>query len=507
MSHLITLPILVPMLTGLVMLLPPINTSRTRQRLFAGASLIVQLVLAMALINQATQTPWSFYAMGDWQAPFGIMLMLDRMNALLVMLTSILAFATFLYASAGEDNEGAYFQPLFQFQLMGIQGAFLTGDVFNLFVFFEVLLIASYALLMHGGTKQRTRAGLHYVTLNLVGSALFLFALGILYGTLGTLNMVDMAAKVQHLPEDTAPLVAAGGLLLLVVFGLKAALLPLHFWLPQSYSAAAAPVAALFAIMTKVGLYAIIRIFSLVFGEHAGELAQLAQAWLWPLALLTIAAGILGVLSSQDLRRLVAHLVVISVGSLLAVTSIGNAQALAAVLYYTLHSTLISAALFLLVDMIANQRGKAGSRVVAARPVAQPLALGACFMVAGLSIAGMPPFSGFVGKVMLMQTMPSAGWMLGFWPLALLSGLATLVIFSRAGSTLFWRVHGQATETQGSPKAHWFGMGLLLSASLVLTLWAAELTAYTQVAAQHLMQVDTLIQTLLPLHVPGDLTP
>ncbi|OUS36230.1 cation:proton antiporter, partial [Oleispira antarctica] len=266
MQHLPIFPILLPMLAAVFMLLPPLSNSITRHRVFAITVMVTLVITSALLLLTSHQQGIQMYVLGGWQPPFGITLVADRLSTLMVLLTSVLGLGALLYACAGDDNEGMFFHPLFMFQIMGVNGAFLTGDIFNLFVFFEVLLIASYALLIHGGGKQKTKVNVHYVILNLVGSSIFLFALGILYGTLGTLNIADMANKVRLLGENEQALVKAGGLLLLVVFGLKSALLPLHFWLPKTYAAASAPVAALFAIMTKVGIYSILRVHTVVFG-------------------------------------------------------------------------------------------------------------------------------------------------------------------------------------------------------------------------------------------------
>nr|MBF3179384.1 monovalent cation/H+ antiporter subunit D [Pseudomonas aeruginosa] len=235
MSHWLILPILLPLFAGSLLLLPLAERWRRGLSLLAALALIP---LSLLLMRTAASGDLSVYALGNWAAPFGIVLMLDRLAALMLLATAVLGSAALIYALRGDDRLGKHFHALFQFQLLGINGAFLTGDLFNLFVFFEILLIASYALLLHGGGAERVRSGLHYVILNLVGSAFFLIAVGTLYGLTGTLNMADMAQKIAMADAERAPLLAAAGLLLLVVFALKAALLPLYFWLPRAYAAA-----------------------------------------------------------------------------------------------------------------------------------------------------------------------------------------------------------------------------------------------------------------------------
>ncbi|HEX9802005.1 MAG TPA: monovalent cation/H+ antiporter subunit D, partial [Gammaproteobacteria bacterium] len=370
MNHGIILPIVLPLLSGLLLLTGKPGVT-PRKRLFSLLATFALLPLALWLLLLADDGTYRVYALGNWSAPYGIVLVLDRLAALMLLLTALLALPALWYASRGDDSRGNHLHALFQFQLMGLNGAFLTGDLFNLFVFFEVLLIASYALLLHGGGAARSRAGLHYVLLNLAGSSLFLIAVGVLYGVTGTLNMADLALRVAAAAPAEAGLLQAAALLLLLVFCLKAALLPLYFWLPAAYSAASAPVAALFAIMTKVGIYAIIRVYTLIFGEQAGQLANVASDWLWPLALATLLLGAVGALAADKLRTLIAYLIIISVGTLLAAVSFNSAETLAAALYYLLHTTLLSGGLFLLAGIIGRHRGPATDRFVSAGAMPQ----------------------------------------------------------------------------------------------------------------------------------------
>jgi multicomponent K+:H+ antiporter subunit D len=499
-THLPVLPILIPLFGALFMLLPPFaGPEKYQWRRFATLVLmLLQIGCSVWLMLQVIQQGASFYALGNWQAPFGIVLFADRLAVLLVVLNGVLGLGATLYAFAGIDREGKYFHPLLQFQLMGINGAFLTGDLFNLFVFFEILLIASYALLIHGGGKQKTLANVHYVILNLIGSSLFLFALGTLYGTTGTLNIADMALRISQLSAGEQVIAKAGGLLLLIVFGLKAAMLPLHFWLPRTYAAASAPVAALFAIMTKVGIYGIFRVYTVIFGERAGELANMVQPWIWPLAFLTIIAGAIGALASPNLRNLAANLVVISVGTLLIAFALRTPEATAAGLFYLVHSTLVTGALFLIADMIGQQRGKALDWFVMARKVSQPALLGILFFVAAMTVAGLPPFSGFIGKLVILQSAHSAAEMLWIWPVILLAGLISIIALSRAGTTLFWRYTGDGDKSQLQTLSRWqiSGAVLLLVASPLLVIFGAAVTQYTDTAAAQLHQLQGLFEVM-----------
>ncbi|MBO3276372.1 monovalent cation/H+ antiporter subunit D [Pseudomonas schmalbachii] len=494
MNHLLILPILLPLFSGCLLL------AAFGERLQRGVSLLATLALlpvSVALLQQAAGGQIQFYALGNWQPPFGIILVLDRLSALMLLANGLLAAFALIYAVRGDDRRGRHFHALFQFQLAGLNGAFLTGDLFNLFVFFEILLIASYGLLLHGGGAGRVRAGVHYVVLNLVGSAFFLIAVGVLYGVTGTLNMVDMARHVAALGAEQAPLVRAAALLLLVVFGLKAALLPLYFWLPRSYAEASAPVAALFAIMTKVGIYSILRVYTLIFGAEAGELANLASAWLWPLALLGIAVGSLGALAATTLQGLLAYLVVVSAGTLLAALAMGSQVALSAALYYLLHSTWVAGGLFLLADLLARQRGEKGGQLVQGPALLQPHVLGGLFFFGAIAVVGLPPLSGFMGKLLLLRAASTPGQTLALWSVLLVSGLVTIVALSRAGSTLFWRTGRSMLDSAERDVVRLLAtVGLLLTA-LLLILFARPMLDYAQATATQLLDVELYRQAIL----------
>ena len=272
MNPLVIAPALLPLLAAILLLLLRHPNLRLR-RWVSLVAVLGQVGLALALMAAVSAGDILVYALGHWPAPFGIVLVADRLTAWMLVITSLLALFALLYAIRGDDATGRHFHILFQLQLFGLNGAFLTGDLFNLFVFFEILLLASYGLLLHGGGRERTRAGLHFVVINLLGSTLFLFAVGTLYGVLGALNMADLAVKVAATPAENVALVRAAGLLLFGVFALKAALLPFYLWLPAAYTHTSAAVAALFAIMTKVGAYSILRVYTLIFGANAGPAA------------------------------------------------------------------------------------------------------------------------------------------------------------------------------------------------------------------------------------------
>ncbi len=496
MSHWLIMPVLLPMVAAILMLLTA-RLGRRVERTISLLSMLGLVLISVALLNTALAGDYQVYAVGNWVAPFGIVLVLDRLSALMVLLTSVLALFSLLYACNGQDRKGRHFHVLFHMQLMGLNGAFLTGDLFNLFVFFEILLIASYGLLLHGGGPLRSRAGLHYVILNLAGSALFLVAIGALYGMLGTLNMADLAVKVAQAEPEQLRLIHISALLLMVVFGLKAALLPLYFWLPSAYSVASPAVAALFAIMTKVGIYAIIRMFMLVFGIEAGVLSHLAQPWLLPLGLVTLALGAFGVLASRCLRRQVAYLVVVSVGTLMAGVGLLTVESLAASLYYLLHSTLITGGMFLLADVIARQRGDVGSQLRLGPTVTQPLLLSTLFFIGALAVAGLPPLSGFIGKLLLLQAAvdePSMAW---FWSVILIASFFALIALSRTGSALFLKTDDQATTGVRVEPVSLIAVVALLLTSPLLAFYGDAVSSFTTDTAEQLMQPMYYIEGVL----------
>lgn len=498
MNHLMILPIVIPLVTGAFLLLM-YGYNIGRQRSLSVASTVLLVVLAVWAVLQADVADYTLYRLGNWQPPFGIVLVLDRLSAIMLLLTALLSLFCVLYASRGADRAGSHFHALLQFQLMGINGAFLTGDLFNLFVFFEVLLIASYALLLHGGGRARSRAGLHYVIINLVGSALFLLALGILYGLTGTLNMADLARSIANAPAADLPLLKAASLLLMVVFGVKAALLPLLFWLPRAYSAASAPVAALFAIMTKVGFYAMVRVFLVVFGLDQGAPANgTVMAWLWPMALVTLALGGIGVLGAASLRTLTAYMVIVSMGILLAALSLNDQKLLAASLFYLFHTTCMTAVFFLLADLIGRYREHGYDRFSIISPLSHRWVLGSLFLVAAISLASLPPFSGFISKAWILRSSSHLSDYLWLWAAILVSGLFIIAALSRAGSGWFWRP-GECTIKPSPPldSVRSSTVAVMIAISFSLSLFAQPIMEYVEAAAELIYQPSGYVNAVL----------
>ena len=498
MSHLTAWPVFLPLIVGFLLLFARLGGLRLQRSLNLLAVLGL-IFLSLELLRVSASGVHQVYLLGNWIAPYGIVLVLDQLSALMVLITSILALGALWYAIATDtDQKGAHFHVLFQLQLFGLNGAFLTGDVFNLFVFFEVLLLASYGLLLHGNGRLRTKAGLHYVVINLIGSTLFLFAVGALYGALGTLNIADMAAKVAQAPAEDMGLIAAAGLLLLVVFGVKAAMFPLYLWLPAAYANTSAPVAALFAIMTKVGIYAIIRVHGTVFGEQAGELAFFHLPWVLGLGLITLALAALGVMASRGLREQVAYLVLASVATLLIGLGLNSPQALSATLYYLIHTTIKAGGMFLLADLIARGRGTLEDRFNSAPIMPNAILIGSTFMFGAIAMTGMPPLSGFFGKVLILASALNQAWFALILTVVLLAGLVMIISMARAGSLLFYRTQSVAV-LPGEPlnRSAYVAIAGLFMFSPILVLFANPITAFTDMAALQQFDSATYIEAVL----------
>lgn len=468
-SHLIITPILLPLVAGAVLLMVDERRRKLKRGLSIGAALLL-LVNALALLylvtvpDAAGQPRQLAYLLGNWRAPFGIVLVADRLTVLFLLLTSILGLTSLLYSAARWDRAGPRFHALFLLLLMGVNGAFLTGDLFNLFVFFEVMLAASYGLALHGSGVARTKAGLHYVTINVATSLLFLIGVSLIYATTGTLNMADLASRIPAVPPDDLMLFEAGAAILGIAFLVKAGMWPLNFWLPPTYAAAPAPVAAVFSILTKVGIYIIIRLTSLLFGDEAGRVAHFTDTWLVIGGIATIIYGTIGVLSARTLARLAGQYVLISSGTLLGAIGIGNPVVLTAALFYLTSSTLAVGAFYLIIEPI-ERRGDDDGASVPGEPVfddeytgaldageedeigvvipATIAILGGGFAFCTLLLSGLPPLSGFIGKFAILEGLMRFGgdidtttWV--FIAVIILSGLAVLITMTRAGIDLIW---------------------------------------------------------------------
>ena len=466
MNHLAILPILIPMMAIIANLI--MSDQRSNKRVVGlnigfSALLLLVSILLFVVLAQSGGTAAAVYPLGNWPVPFGIVLVADRLAAIMVLTTSILALAALIYASARWHSRGPNFFPMFHALTMGLNGAFLTGDLFNLFVFFELLLAASYGLALFGSGRNRVRAAMHYIVINLVASSLFLIGVALIYGTTGTLNMADIARAVPLIAPDDRGLFEVGAAVLGIAFLIKAGSWPLHFWLPNTYSAAAPPVAALFAVMTKVGFYSILRLWMLVFAnETAGPEWTFGQTTLLVLGVATLAYGSIGALSCKALDRLASYLILVSAGTLLLAVGYNSPGVTAGALFYVVVATLAAGALFLLKDII-DQILPAEAQVLAVslelygdeeemvdedQEVSRTIPAAAtivtlCFAIAALVMAGLPPLSGFLAKFAMISSAlaadgaPNAAtwWMIGS---LIISGLFVLVSMVRNGINIFW---------------------------------------------------------------------
>ena len=468
---------------------------------------LLGLFTAVNYLIFASSGQISVYNLGEWAAPFGIVLVLDQLSALMLVLTYGLAVPVMWFASKEWDERGRYFHAMCHFLLMGLTGAFLTGDLFNLFVFFEILLMASYVLLLHGQGKARFQLGIHYVTINLLASALFLIGLGMIYGSVGSLNMADVARLMPLLEGDQHRIAVAGGLLLFTVFGIKAAMLPVGFWLPKTYAVATTPVAALFTIMTKVGIYAILRVNGTVFDDAISR--EILQYILLPIGLITSVYGVIGAMGAERLRRFIGFMILSSVGTILIAISLFNTLAWAAALYYLVHSTIIAAAFYILSGWITSQRGEFKDHFKIAPQMKQHKVVALTYFTIALMMAGLPPFSGFLGKVFILQATAHSPYQLLIIVTVLVVSLLSIIAFTRVGFVIFWRATKpednpneaayaayQALPEQ-APKRNDKTIYLLLVGLMAYMVFAGPIQKYTYQTAEQIQNNVLYEQTLL----------
>ncbi len=525
-DHLIVAPVLLPLLAGAAILTFGSERHRNYHAAINVAATFALIGIALALLRAADAAPAGIvgvYRLGNWPAPFAIVLVADRLAALMLLLTSIVAAAAVVFSLARWHRVGAHFHPLFQFLLMGLNGAFLTGDLFNLFVFFEVLLVASYGLALHGSGSARIKAGLHYVAINLAASVLFLIGVSLIYSMSGTLNMADLAARMPALAVQERTLLEVGAGILGIAFLVKAGMWPLCFWLPATYSVAGAPVASVFAILTKVGAYVVLRLWLLLFGDAAGASAQFGGTWLLIGGMATIAFGAIGSMASQDMPRLASFSVIVSAGTMLAAIGMGQAGVTGGALYYLISSTLALSAFFLLVELVERGRDPWADMLAVTREaygddevggpekeeeagIAIPATmglLGIAFMGCALVIAGMPPLSGFIAKFALLTAaldpapaaggVPTAAW--GLLAALILSGLATLIAMTRAGIRAFW-----ASPDRVVPRVRLIEMApiaTLLILGVMQTVGAGPVMRFVQATAQSLHAPHAYVRGVL----------
>jgi len=492
----VVIPVVWPMLTATLLL--AVN-SRKWQRWITVGSLFGLLAIEVLLGLTVGGGTILVHRLGDWPAPFGIILVADRLAVIMLLLATITGIAVVLYDIADPDPDlrRLPFYPLFQFLLMGLNGAFVTGDLFNLFVFFEVLLISSYALITLGASGRQLRAGFQFVVLNLVSSALFLFGVGALYGLTGTLNMADLAVKVPLLPAGDGALLHVAMMSLLVVFAAKAALLPLAFWLPDAYPAPPAPVSAMFGgIATKVGVYALLRVFTTVFADVRAPAAEV----LIFLGSVSMILGVLGAVAQTEIRRLLSFHIISQIGYLAFGLALFTVAGVAAAIFYMVHYTIVKCALFLVGGMGERLGGARDLKRLGGLAHRSPL-LALLFFVAGISLAGLPPTSGFLSKYLLLAAGLAEGRYLAV-TVGFVAGLLTLLSMMKIWTMAFWGAPREGTT--GRVRGTQLGAaGLLVSFSVTIAVLAQPLYELTRATAEQTLDTAAYVAAVAPVSMRG----
>jgi len=531
LQHLPVMPILLPLVSGALLLFLPQSRTVLRSSI-AVLTILAQAVIAAYLLYRLIKPQPGLlehgvevYLLGGWVAPYGIVLVVDRLAALMLALNAAIALPVHFYSLARWDRIGVHYHSMVLFLLMGLNGAFLTGDLFNLFVFFEILLAASYGLLMHGSNAVRVTAGLHYVAVNLVGSLIFLTGVSLIYGVAGTLNMAELGVRWAALAEADRGLFEAGVGILGIAFLIKSGVWPLNFWLPRTYSAASPPAAALFAIMTKVGVYSLLRIGSLLAQPDAP--VPFGGPWLFYGTVATIWFGIVGMLAARQLTRLVAFSVIVSSGTLLAVIALRVTPALAPMLLYLIASVPAGAAFFLIAGMSERMRVNSMAETMAPQPttytafmagepaevaenevdevgVAIPAALaflGLAFVSCVILTTGLPPLVGFLAKFSMISALlgpalnesSADAWLLIVS--LLVAGFAGLFALTNRGMRTFWST-GRATPRLSFIEAA--PVAVLIVLCVTITILAGPVMEYLEGTVQWLQDPAAYIQAVIP---------
>jgi len=497
MNVLLILPLLIPLLTAIAAILAWKWPQVQRGLSVVGAAGL--LAAGVGLLVSVSQEGIQAVQMGGWPAPFGITLVADLLSAIMVVLAGLVGLAVAVYSLASMDpqREAFGYYPLLHVLLMGVSGAFLTGDVFNLYVWFEVMLIASFVLVALGGERAQLEGAFKYVTLNLLASALFLAAVGILYGVAGTLNMADLS---RQLPQVAQPgLVTTLAMLFLVAFGIKAAVFPLFFWLPASYHTPPVAVSAIFGgLLTKVGVYALLRVFTLLFLDDAA----FTHALILVIAGFTMVTGILGALAQKEFRRILSFNLISHIGYMLMGLGLFTPLALAGSIFYIIHHIIVKTNLFLISGVVRWLGGSYRLQKLGGLYRSYP-GVAFLFLVPALSLAGIPPLSGFWPKLALLQ----AGLQeeqYAIVAVALLTSLLTLLSMTRIWSDVFWKER-PAAGSPGRDVVHPFTPWLLrllpvaaLAAFAVLIgLLAEPLFDLSTRAAEQLLNPAGYVETVL----------
>jgi multicomponent Na+:H+ antiporter subunit D len=476
MTTLATLPVVIPLLAGALALAlgRTVAVRRTIGLVASGASAAVATILLVVVDTEGTIV----VAVGGWAPPFGIELVADRFSALLLLASTVALFAVLVYAvsqrATDEDFRG--FHAVYQILSAGVALALLTGDLFTMFVAFEIMLTASYVLLTHRADGSETRSAISYVVIGLVASALFLISIGLIYGVTGTVNLADLAVRL----DDVDPGLRSGlGWLLFMVFGIKAAIFPLFFWLPDSYPVAPTPVTALFAgLLTKIGVYAIIRTQTLLFPSDEPSTFMLIIAGF------TMVVGVLGAIAQTDIKRILSFHIVSQIGYMIMGLGFGTVAGVAAAIVFVVHQIIVKASLFLVGGLVEESEGTGAIDAVSGVARRSPI-IAALFLPAALSLAGFPPFSGFVGKLALVE----AGFATNAWIIvgvSLVASVLTLFSMTKIWAGVFWGVPN-TTKRRITPRGMALATATLVAVSLVIAVAAEPIVSYAERAADDLL--------------------
>ncbi|PAV28985.1 Na+/H+ antiporter subunit D [Virgibacillus profundi] len=491
MSNLAVLPIIIPLISAIILIFfnSKVTISRGLTKLFSLISLGVAGYIFWYVLENGT----IILETGGWAAPYGIILVVDSLAAILVLTTNIIAVACAFYAphTGLQKRENFYFYPLFLFLITGVSGAFITGDLFNLFVFFEVLLMASYGLIVLGGDKVQLRESLKYLLINLFSSMLFVTAIAFLYAVVGTVNMAHIAERVQEVEQQG--ILTAIGILLFFVFATKAALFPLYYWLPKSYVVPNPVVSALFgALLTKVGIYSILRVFSLIFVYNI-ELTH--ELFIW-IAGLSMIFGVIGALSTNNIKLIIAYNIIPAIGFIILGIGVLNQDALSGSIYYLVHDMIIKSALFLLVGVVAYVAGTSDLRKMGGLIHYYPF-LGWMLFVAAFVLAGIPPFSGFIGKLLLLKGAFADGEVV-IVIIGLLTSLLILYSIMKIFINGFWGDKDTMGEfKKKSTKGLYTPIVFLLALSVILGVGAEYFYPIVDSVAAYLLDPDIYIDSVL----------
>ncbi|CAM3069908.1 Na+/H+ antiporter subunit D [Vibrio neptunius] len=489
----LTLPVVASLLTAVAVFCAQRKNDRVDA--ISGTSAVAILVIAALLTHDVIQSGPQAVAFGQWAAPFGIVFVADNLAAALVMVTAIIGVLSVFYAKADLQEKRSYgtFHALIHVLLAGIYGAFLTGDIFNLYVWFEVMLIASFGLMVLDGSKKQVDGAVKYVMLNLISTLVFLLAIGLLYGATGTLNLADLHAKAGLIPSDTKTLLAA---LFLFAFAIKAALFPVFAWLPASYHTLPSAIVALFAaLLTKVGVYALIRTFTLVFPlSESGW--QPTLIWVAGLTMLT---GVLGAASQHNIKRILSFHIISQIGYMIMGLAVYTPIAIAGAVFYIIHHILVKANLFLIGGFIERKHGSDNLRQLGGVYKAMPW-LAFLFLVPAFSLAGFPPLSGFWGKFLVIKASLQTEhyWLAGT---ALLVGLLTVYSMTKIWNEVFWKAAPQEIEHSAlTISTQWLyctPIAILTALSVIIGLAAEPLYQFAVEAAEQLLNPQEYIQAVL----------